>query len=946
MGVVYKARQVSLNRVVALKMILAGGHAGPDERARFLAEAEAIARVRHPGIVQVFDYGTHNGLPWFSLELCEGGSLAERLRQGPLPPREATEMVEKVARAVQAAHEGGVVHRDLKPGNVLLAHDGSPKITDFGLAKRADGGGQTQTGAVLGTPSYMAPEQAEGKKDVGPPADVYALGAILYECLTGRPPFKAATQMETVLQVMRQEPVPVRELQPQAPADLATICHKCLQKETHKRYASARELAEDCAAFLDGRPIRARPIGTAERAWRWCKRNPAIAWLLALVVLTVASALVGLTVLYFQAEEQRRKADSAREFAEGETRRARESAIDADNQRRRADTERDAAQQQAQRARQVSTVLTGMFNASDPIGLNGLTFGLTNRAGQSYTSRDLLERALQLTRDDARLAPAVKAEVYLAVGNVYRSLGLYKSAGPLLREALAIRKAPGTPPGDLALALHSLGWLHHEQGDYARAEALYREALRHHKNSAQPGGEAALNTRFNLAFLLLEMLDLEQAEEMLRAVVDERARLLGEDHRETAIARGALAAVYLKANRPLDAIPLVTKALATLKKLGIDQTTMNAATQFEQGVIRAQLFSDFDGAARHLREAIDLSRKALGPHHIYVGLSLAQLGIFLDEKKDHDGAIKAYTEALEVGRKTVGLAHPKVMELIRLLAAAHRKKGQGEKATALFREARGEIRERYGPGHVYEADALLSEADHEYLLGHEARQAELLVSARAIYQKATGRPPRQYPTCLNCLGCNHTRNSRYAEGEKAFREAVKVSRRLHKKPHDDLAVSLSNLAFALLRQGRVGNEADQALQEADRLIDALAGPLRQARREQWALLTAELSCRRDGDHRRAAAALDRASPGASSSDTLKELALAYVACLKALEKDATTSSREALREQYGASAVGLLRRAWKAAPKARHSWVRSPPAELEDRADFKALLAEIRGPKK
>jgi serine/threonine protein kinase len=295
MGVVYKARHIGLNRVVALKMILAGGHAGPDELARFRGEAEAVARLKHPNVVPVYDVGESGGLPYFSLEYVEGGSLDKKLAGTPLPPKEAAALVEALARAVAAAHEKGIVHRDLKPANVLLAEDGTPKITDFGLAKKLDAPGQTATGAVLGTPSYMAPEQASGKSSaIGPRCDLYALGAILYECLTGRPPFKAASVMETLRQVMSDEPAPPRQLQSRTPRDLETICLKCLHKEPHKRYPSAQELAEDLRRFRAGEPIRARPLGRVERGWRWCRRNPAVTALLAaLLVVLVGSTGVG-----------------------------------------------------------------------------------------------------------------------------------------------------------------------------------------------------------------------------------------------------------------------------------------------------------------------------------------------------------------------------------------------------------------------------------------------------------------------------------------------------------------------------------------------------------------------------------------------------------------------------------------------------------------------------
>jgi serine/threonine-protein kinase len=202
MGVVYKARQRGLGRVVALKMILHAEHSGEQERQRFQAEAEAVARLQHPNIVQIYEVGEQRGLPYFSLEFCAGGSLADKLDGTPLPPKEAAKLVQTLASAMQAAHDKGILHRDLKPANVLLTEDGSPKITDFGLAKKLGEQGQTRTGDVMGTPSYMAPEQAGGQKDIGPAADVYALGTILYELLTGRPPFKAATTLDTIMQVV------------------------------------------------------------------------------------------------------------------------------------------------------------------------------------------------------------------------------------------------------------------------------------------------------------------------------------------------------------------------------------------------------------------------------------------------------------------------------------------------------------------------------------------------------------------------------------------------------------------------------------------------------------------------------------------------------------------------------------------------------------------------
>jgi tetratricopeptide (TPR) repeat protein len=319
MGVVYKARQKGLDRVVALKMILAGAHAGAIHLLRFRTEAEAVARLQHPNIVQIYDIGEQDGLPYFSLEYVDGGSLDKKLGGKPLPAREAARTAAILARAVQCAHEHGIIHRDLKPANVLLTRDGQPKITDFGLAKRLDAGpdSHTRSGTLIGTPSYMAPEQARGDvREVGTLADLYSLGAVLYELLTGRPPFQGATLLDTLEQARNQEPVPPRQLNPKVPRDLETICLKCLQKEPARRYAGAAELAEDLRRFLDEEPIRARPVGTLERARRWCRRNPRTAALGGTVLVLLVALVATLAVVGVRAARDRQVLAEVRGLAE------------------------------------------------------------------------------------------------------------------------------------------------------------------------------------------------------------------------------------------------------------------------------------------------------------------------------------------------------------------------------------------------------------------------------------------------------------------------------------------------------------------------------------------------------------------------------------------------------------------------------------------------------
>jgi tetratricopeptide (TPR) repeat protein/tRNA A-37 threonylcarbamoyl transferase component Bud32 len=317
-GVVFKARHRRLNRPVALKMLLVGACATTAERERFLREAEAVAGLRHPHIVQVHDVGEHEGRPYFTMEYVEGGSLAQKLAGTPQPARQAAALVATLAEAVHAAHQGGIVHRDLKPGNVLLTADGTPKISDFGLARRLEGGaGLTQSGAPVGTPSYMAPEQAEGKSHAaGPAADTYALGAILYECLTGRPPFRGETATETLLQVMYQDPVPPSRLNAKVPRDLETICLKCLHKDPRRRYPTAAALAEDLGRFQRGEPIAARRAGLPERVGKWVRRRPTQAAMLAAsVLLAVALAGGGLRLIVARAHQREAVGADLREVA-------------------------------------------------------------------------------------------------------------------------------------------------------------------------------------------------------------------------------------------------------------------------------------------------------------------------------------------------------------------------------------------------------------------------------------------------------------------------------------------------------------------------------------------------------------------------------------------------------------------------------------------------------
>src|SRR5438105_4632290 len=320
MGIVYKARQVSLNRIVAVKVLLFGKFSSDEFVKRFRAEAESAASLHHPNIVAIHEVGEHEGQHYFSMDYVEGKNLAELVREKLLPAREAAAYLKKIAEAIHYAHQHGVLHRDLKPSNILIDANHEPHITDFGLAKRlpnpelaTQNPELTLTGQVLGSPNYIPPEQAEPERGgVSPASDVYSLGAILYHLLTGRPPFLAATIDETLRQVLTVEPIAPRLLNPGIPRDLQTICVKCLEKTPHRRYASGRALAEDLTRFLQGEPIRARPASPPERLWRWCQRRPALAVLAAFVFCTALGSTVAAVRFHGLRGEANRSREEAR----------------------------------------------------------------------------------------------------------------------------------------------------------------------------------------------------------------------------------------------------------------------------------------------------------------------------------------------------------------------------------------------------------------------------------------------------------------------------------------------------------------------------------------------------------------------------------------------------------------------------------------------------------
>jgi serine/threonine-protein kinase len=470
-GVVYRAHDTRLNRPVAIKVLHVGADAGDDELARFRAEAEALGSLQHPHIVQVFNTGLHRGMPYLVMELVDGGNLFQQLQGQPRQVREAAALIETVARAIHAAHGKGIVHRDLKPANILLGSDGAPKITDFGLAKRLDRSlGLSQTGQAIGTPSYMAPEQAEGKRDIEPAADVYALGAILYELLTGRPPFRGPDILAVLEQVRGADPLSPSRLVPRLPRDLCTICLKCLEKSPGRRYSSALALADDLRRFLEGHAIVARPAGAFERVWRVVRRRPLQAGLASATVLVVILAVVLSWVL-----------------------------VEDSRQHKIAELKQQQEQQIHQKEEQIQKFTQEEYNRSlgalDGILRLVVKGPLSNKPGLEPLHRELLDYYEKLIQrqEQSDLAPPDKlAEACLRLGLLIHKTGKLRDAHDALdrAERLYVRLHQAAPdqPGprrrlarvrlERGRALEGLGQVKQARADYESARGLLEQLHR------------------------------------------------------------------------------------------------------------------------------------------------------------------------------------------------------------------------------------------------------------------------------------------------------------------------------------------------------------------------------------------------------------------------------------------------------------------------------------
>lgn len=665
MGVVFRADDPKLGRTVALKLLLDTRCSDPRYVARFRAEATAVARLQHPAIVQVYETGVHRGRPYLALEYVPSGTLAEQLGGRPQPPTASADLVARLAEAVQHAHEQGVIHRDLKPGNVLLAADGSPKLTDFGLAKLPDDEGMTRTGDILGTPSYMAPESTSGEGSSGPALDIYALGAILYEMVTGRPPFRAATALETLEQVRTVDPVAPGRLQPGLSRDLETICLRCLEKTASRRYGSAQQLADDLGRFLRGEPVRARPVGPLRRLTKWARRQPTIAALALVSIIFGVAFLIG--VLRYNAQLRDAAAEERR--LRERARRQYDQARDTVRQMlARADARGDAGIPRLQELRrdQQEDALAFFLRiaADDDLADPDIRFEAARARHQAGLLQIILgrpaEASASLERARAELAALVRDHpdrglFRFHLVDVLKLLGSVGETAPqqaesYLREAIALAgQLVSESPKSIAYrsaqadARMNLGGMMVLQKRFDEADELYGQAAAYYEEAAreQPESWAA---RLMVAKICLNRSQLmnqargdpaaalhERAEKVLEALHDEKPN----DHEVTE----TLAALRVNWSYVLRQEGKHDAALADLAK-NLEMLTAALKIEPKSAMLRDRLFRThgvraetlenlkrFADAAREWQRVIELADAAQADHfRLIQALAYARAG--------------------------------------------------------------------------------------------------------------------------------------------------------------------------------------------------------------------------------------------------------------------------------------------------------------------------------
>jgi tetratricopeptide (TPR) repeat protein len=786
MGIVYRAIQVSLKRPVALKMIKAGVLADAAELRRFRNEAEAVAMLDHPGIVPVFEVGEHEGQSYFSMKLVEGGNLADRLATMVDKPRAAAILLAETAEAVHHAHMRGILHRDLKPENIMVDAEGQSHITDFGLAKRVEGGLEiTASGAIMGTPAYMSPEQANGRRGtITTATDVYGLGAILYALLTGKAPFLGDGLVDMLDAVRTRTPEPPRTLNARTPRDLETICLKCLEKDPRRRYASAQALADDVHAWLDARPISARRVGGGEHAWLWCKRKPVVAGLAASVLLAV---VVGTgAVIAVQTRSNR--------LLSGKNDDLRASNAELDQQRLRALAAEGETKKRADELQKVSDFQSRMLAQVDPAqaGLR-LTeevrsrfeqaiekagvpkeerlaqieafagqWGRVNATDAALTLIDgtILRPAVEEIDKQFRDQPIVDAALREALAERYIDLGLYDAARKLLEQALATRRRVfGAEHRDTLESVSQMGRLLLEQGKPGEALPYIREAL------------------------------------------ETGRRVLGGDDPFTLGVVGAMGSFLTDTGKAAEALPYRREALDGWRRTrGEDDPDTLTALHNMANLLRN--LGELGEANRSYRDVLAKRRRVLGEDHPSTTGTLNDLGVNLIGQGQDVEAVDCFREVLEKRRRLLGEVHPATLRTLNDLGTTLGRLGKSAEAEALLREALANKRRLLGADHSSTLNSLSNLAVFLIQRGRADEAEPMCLESLERRRRVAGPEHPSTLVATNVLAYLYRNRKEPAKAEPYLRDALAMSRRINGEEHPDTLTYSRNLGKVLLEQGK------------------------------------------------------------------------------------------------------------------------------------------------
>jgi len=809
MGQVYLAVRDDdeFRKQVAVKLIRTGMESA-EALLRFRAERQILADLEHPNIARLLDGGTTaNGLPFVVMEYVGGLPLAEYCRTRSLGTRQRLELFRKVCGAVQFAHQHLVVHRDLKPGNILVGEDGEPKLLDFGIAKllgEDSGTPRTRTDMRLMTPEYASPEQVMGLP-VSTATDVYSLGVILYEVLAGQSPYtvsaaRPADLERAIREIDPQRPSAVRSSDLNNPAappsqrselagDLDNIVLKAMRKEPAERYGSAQQLSEDIQRYLEGYPVLARPSTWNYRAGKFVRRNR---------VAVCAGALLALVIVAFAGSMTLLAGRLARE--------------------------RD-------RSERISSFLVNVFRVADP----------SESRGRAVTAREVVERGAARINEDLSIQPAVRATLKQTIGQVYQSLGLHSEALPILREALDTRrKLFGERSREVAESLHNLAWSVWMRGDNEQAERLYRESLDLRLTLLGPDDEGTLATTSSLAGLLRVRGRLAESERLYRDVLAVRTKQTGPASIATAETSHNLAQSVQDQGRYAEAEPLFREALAVRRRvLGADHP--DVADNLNNLALLLYHQGRYPEAEPVYRESLALRRKVLGLEHPDVANSLNNLALLLSSQGRESEAIPIYREAIALRRKVLGPEHQLLANTMKNLADAMRDVGDPVEATELYTEALRIFRRRLGDENLFVASALNGLALLHMRIGKLQAAENEARSALDLRRKLFGAEDHRVADSMATLALVLAARGPTSEAQELFRTSLRIYRAKQPPVHPSTARPLQGLGDLLIRRGAAA-EAEPLLREALAIRRGSLPPM------HWSVVAAEKSladCRAD-----------------------------------------------------------------------------------------------------